>query len=153
MKAGVPIVMNDIHLCSDDLFDLLFFVLDTRPGAKLSLPNGTHLTAQPGFRALMSMNGDPRQVLDEPITDRMAAKYEIAVPSEAALKKLDKDVRGMCRHLYAQAKGGDPKFTYRTFASFCVLRRELGDQFMAARLACETEQRARAFIEPLLVKG
>lgn len=152
MKNGVPLVINDIHLCSDDLFDLLFFVLDIRPGAKLSLNNGTHLTAREGFRALMSMNGDPLQVLDEPIRDRIVAKYPINEPSSSAIKALDRDVRKLCAWSYANAKAAGPRFTYRTFQSFCQLRRELGNPFEAAALACEDSERARAFLEPLLVK-
>jgi hypothetical protein len=154
MKAGVPIVINDVHLCSDDLYDLLFFVLDSRAGAKYSLPNGSHLKAEPGFRALLSMNGDPLQVLDEPIRDRLTAQYEINVPSEAAIKKLDRDVRAFCRRVYSNAasEGGTPRFTYRTFQAFCQLRRETGDWFKAAALACGDEKSARALLEPLLIR-
>lgn len=152
MKNGVPIVINDVHLCSDDLFDLLFFVLDIRPGAKLSLNNGTHLMATEGFRALLSMNGDPLQVLDEPIRDRLVVKYPINEPSDAQIKALDKDVRALCRYMYKSAGAAGPRYTYRTFQSFCQLRHELGNPFEAAALACEDAERARAFLEPLLVK-
>lgn len=153
MKNGVPVVINDVHLCSDDLFDLLFFVLDTRAGAKYSLPNGTHLKATPGFRGLLSMNGLPEQILDEPIRDRLLAKFEINTPSREALRALDPDVRKFCRYLYQNAKSEPPKFTYRTYQSFCTLRKDLGDPFKAARLACGDEEAARAFIEPMLVVG
>lgn len=153
MLAGVPIVINDIHLCSDDLYDLLYFVLDSRGGAKYSLPNGIQLSAKPGFRALMSLNGDPLQILDEPIRSRIVASFEINQPSRQALRTLDKDVRPICRALYQAAKNEPPKFDFRTFQHFCQLRRELGDPFKAARLATGDEESARALIEPVLMRS
>lgn len=151
MRAGLPIVINDVHLCSDDLFDLLFFVLDTRPGAKMDTTGGVAITAAPGFRALLSMNGDPHQVLDEPILDRIGIKFEINMPSRWALEKLDPDVGPICKRLYKNAGPSGPKMTYRTFAEFCKNRRELGDPFWAARLAAGNEQNARALMEAIMV--
>lgn len=151
MLAGMPFILNDIHLASDDILDVLMFACDR--GATWSLPNGQVLRHTDGFRMLMSMNGLPVEYLDEPLRDRVLA-VPIVSPSKAAIEALDPDVQAFAKVQYKDLKlGQTPKYTYRTLEKFCAIREDLGD-IMAAALVCEgDEERARALVEPLLIKA
>lgn len=149
MVEDTLLIINDLHHASDDVSDGLYFVLDRRPGAKFSLPNGDEIVAGPNFRCLCSQNGDPKDTLDDALLDRFQVIFPVNSPSREQIQALDPDVRKMCRQDYKQANGRNPRYTYRMYKDFCDIRAVLGAK-TAASLTFG-EEGGRAFIEAALV--
>jgi len=147
IEKGDVLVINDIHLASDDLVDALHWLLDDGEGASQELGDGTILHTEK-LQVIATMNGTPDD-LDDPVKDRFTKKIRSIIPSEEAMMLLPEDVRKMCDELYKRANGMEPKVSYRTLKHFSEMRDTLKNELLAADAAIGDETLAHSVVEAL----
>lgn len=151
-EEGGLLIINEIHHASVDVSNLLHVLLDNPAIAHLTLPDGTSVTPQPGFRVIATMNGDPLQ-LDPAVLDRFSVILPVTRPGAEMLAVLPDDVRAGCLAMYDRDPGGEVEVPYRKFVAFADHRErgyaEPQAAFMAtgrlgdATMLLETVQGAR----------
>lgn len=93
-EAYARLVVNDIHLWSDDCEGFMFFLGDDRTIARYALPNPARevLYLSSGLQLVGTSNERP-EALPEPVRDRFGYRFYIGGPSAEAIESLSPDIR------------------------------------------------------------
>lgn len=94
-RPGV-LCCDDVHLMGDDGMAALYIACDGYEGASLTLDTGERFTPKPGYRVVLTMNGDSR-ALDPAVQDRLRNVINVNDPSDAMLATMDAKVAKLCR--------------------------------------------------------
>lgn len=91
-REGGCLVLNEINRASADALSLCYVILDDPKTARITLPTGETVTPHPDFRAVATMNGDPKE-LPEALQDRFPVTIEVKETNPKAFEALPKDLR------------------------------------------------------------
>lgn len=98
MRAGEPVLIDEIDRYSQEVASMLYSVLDDAP--HVDLPNGEIVHAKPGYKVLMTSNETP-DMLPAAIFDRIEGFFIATTPHEDAIKHLTQTDAEVVRNFYS----------------------------------------------------
>lgn len=164
------LVINDIHLWSDDCEGFIFFLGDDRQIAQYRLPKPDmeRLYLSPKFQMAATSNDKP-DALPEPVRDRFGYRFYIGGPAMEAIETLSPDIRdaaiktsfipedsfgGKVNRLGTStfAPGEPPYISFRDWKNFDDARK-MGISKTEAAIAVFGEAHGRSFVRDFVVSA
>ena len=122
-REGARLVINEIDRSSDDVWSLMYAILDDPDFAELTLPTGEKVRPKEGFQVIATMNGEPEDLPDA-LQDRLPVDIEITDVNPDAIARLPEDLREPARNT-ALAKTDERGISIRMWLEFASLREKL----------------------------
>ncbi len=128
-RLGARLVLDEIDLGSSDVLTLLYAILADPDVARLTLPNGSDVVPQDGFKVVATMNGHPED-LPAALRDRFEVAIRVDAPHPMAIKSLSPDLQEAAKRSLGH-DDPDRALSIRMWKSFDKLRRSMGDEMAA----------------------
>ena len=126
---GARLVLNEIQHASADALSFLLVVLDDPATARLTLPTGETIQAQPNGQIIATMNGDPDS-LPEAIRSRFPVTMTIDIPHPQALENLPPDLREAAAGTVGAGEH-ERRLDLRVWFAFASLRTHVAEEIAA----------------------
>lgn len=114
-REGARLVINEINRASPEALSFLYVLLDDPKTARITLPTGETVTAEPGFSCVATMNGTPDE-LPEALADRFPVTVEVAKTHPNAVDSLPEEFRPLARKTVNLK--GERRISIRTWKAF-----------------------------------
>lgn len=141
---GARLVINEIHKAGEDLLGFLHCLLDDPTISRLTLPDGRTVKPSKGFQVIATMNGEPREALEEALYDRFPINVRVRSIAPEALERLQPRWKKLAITL-ALHENPSERITLRQLLEIQELTPKVKDEFYAACLVLGPE-RAREVI-------
>lgn len=146
-------IINELHRGSADTHERIINALDDSAFATDTSPLGTVLKPDPRFGAIATQNA-PSTVLSDALRDRFALRIAVVSPPQAALARLDPDVRLFVQRSYESLPSDrweeGPRPSFRDCLSFNECRRAGIPDLTAATLVMDGPNEVpKSFLESL----
>lgn len=84
-RTGGRLVINEIHMASEDVLVLMHSICDDPEFAEHLLPNGKTIKPKKGFQVVATMNGIPED-MDDALLDRFPIRINVSEVNPAAIR-------------------------------------------------------------------
>ena len=128
---GKPLVVNEVDKASDSCFDVLHALFDDPMIAELTLPTGEVIRPKEGYKVIATMNGDPRDLPDEAVKDRLSIRILMDMPPDNRTLQLPKEIFEVLKNSYKNIS--DVKITTREAIAYADLMTKI-DKEVAANI-------------------